>query len=156
LTVPPGPGVQPPFVAPPTDGARQRRGWAIGLTIAAALLCCVGGLGGLGGLVVLGGQAIVGETRTAVTRYLTAVEKNDYAAAYRMLCDTERQRQTQDEFAGEQSRRPLTSFTVEEPVIADDIEVPASLTYGDGQVDHVRFLLAQNQSGQFEVCGTTG
>src|SRR4051794_33676404 len=75
---PPGPGVQPPFVAPPTDGARQRRWLAIGLTIATALLCCVGGLGGLGGLVVLGGQAIVGETKTTVSRYLTAIEKAEY------------------------------------------------------------------------------
>ena len=47
---PRGPGVQAPFVAPPTDGRRRRRWWAIGLTAGAVVLCCAGSVAGLGGL----------------------------------------------------------------------------------------------------------
>src|SRR5215470_1555921 len=96
---PPGPGVQPPFVAPPTDGARQRRWLAIGLAAASALLCCVGGLFGLGGVVVLGGRAVIDEAKLAVTNYLTAVERQNYAGAYRLLCDQIQARTTETEFA---------------------------------------------------------
>jgi hypothetical protein len=152
---PPGPGVQPPFVAPPTDGTVQRRWVGVGLAAAAALLCCVGALVGVGSLVVFGGQAIVDETRAAVTNYLTAIQREQYADAYRLLCDEQRARTTETNFARSFATAPrIVSFTVGKPVIAADIEVPANLTYDNFTTVSVTYLLVQDTStGDFKVCG---
>jgi hypothetical protein len=148
--------VQPPFVAPPTDGARKRRWIAIGLAGAAALVCCVGGIGGLGGLVVFGSQMVLDQARGAVTDYLTAVSEEEYARAYGMLCEAEQAAQDRDEFAELQRRRGLDSFTVLEPVLSEDIVVPADLVYDDGGRTRVRYLMVQDTStGDMEVCGLT-
>ncbi len=155
---PPGPGVQPPFVAPPTDGTRQRRWLAVGLAAAAALLCCVGGLGGLAGIVVLGGRAIVDEARTAVTNYVGALQRKDYPAAYKLLCDAEQSRVNPEQFARSFDSSPaILSFVVDQPVIENDVEVPATLHYDNGATRRLSYLLEQDTStGQFEVCGSRG
>jgi hypothetical protein len=153
---PPGPGVQPPFVAPPTDGVRRRRWIAIGLAGAAALLCCVGGLGGLGGLVVFGSRMVLDQARIAVTDYLTAVQEEEYGRAYGLLCEAEQASQDRDEFISAQQRRGITSFTVFDAVLSEEIVVPVDLTYDDGGSGRVRYLMAQDTStGDMEVCGLT-
>jgi hypothetical protein len=155
LAPPPGPGVQPPFVAPPTDGARQRRWLAWGLASGAALLLCVGGLLGLGGLVVFGTQMIVDQSRAAVTEHLTAVQNGEYEAAYDRLCDSTRSRVSKDAYRRSLEAEPgITSFTVNDPIITDQIIVPTEVSYEDGTAATVRFLLEQDTStGEFEVCG---
>lgn len=153
---PPGPGVQAPFITPPTDGARQRRfltGW---LTAAAAVVCCGGALFGLGGLVVLGDRMIVESTQVAVRDYLTAVQAKDYSKAYSQLCDSEQQRVDEELYAFNTSREPqISSFVVGEPALAgQDIRVPATLRYVDGRSEAVTYLLDQDEkTGGFEVCG---
>jgi len=152
---PAGPGVQPPFVAPPTDGARRRRWLALGLAGAAALVCCVGGLSGAGGLLVLGNQMVLEEAKGVVTNYLTAVRDKEYAEAYSLLCDSELASIDETEFVDMIQRSPaLRSFTVGEPVVAEELTVPATLRYTDGRSEAVRYLLDQDTStGAFEVCG---
>src|SRR5262245_28432235 len=66
---PPGPGVQPPFAAPPTDGDRTRVWVGLGVGAAALVLCCLGGLAGLAGLIYTGTQAIDEQSRVTVDRY---------------------------------------------------------------------------------------
>ena len=155
---PPGPGVQPPFVAPPTDGSRRRRGIALGLAGAAVLVLCVGGLLGLGGLVVFGSQMIVDQSRAAVTDHLTAVRDGDLEVAYERLCDRQREEISEEEFRRTlEDAPPIETFTVGEPVISDRIVVPATLNYANGTTETVDYLLEQDTStAEFEVCGTEG
>jgi len=155
---PPGPGVQPPFVAPPTDGARQRRWLAVGLSVAAALILCVGGLFGLGGLFVFGSQMILDQARTAVTDYLTAVQKEEYGEAYAQLCDSRRASVDETQFRRTFANKPgITSFTVGDPILTSTMVVPAALRFDNGTSDSVRYLLEQDTStGEFEVCGEEG
>lgn len=152
---PPGPGVQPPFVAPPTDGARQRRTLALVLAGIAVLVVCSGGLLGMGGLVVFGTQMIVDQSRSAVTDHLNAVQSGDFKAAYDGLCDSTRSRITESAYRRSLEDQPrITSFTVRDPVITDEIVVPATVRYADGTSRSIRFLLEQDTAtGDFEVCG---
>jgi hypothetical protein len=157
VPVPPGPGVQPPFVAPPTDGTRRRRWWALGLAGAAVVVLCAGGVFGFGALVVFGSQMIVDQSEAAARNYLTAVQAERYEEAYALLCEREQARyDDEDDFADAQRTRPrLRSFTVLAPLIQEeDIVVPADLFYDDGSSDRQRFLIEQDtQTTDFEVCG---
>jgi hypothetical protein len=157
---PPGPGVQAPFVAPPTDGARQRRGWAVGLTIGTVLVCCVGSLVGSGGLLVLGSRMVIDSTKVAVTRYLESVRVADYEAAYGQLCQAEQRRRSKAEFTQDVRDEPrIASFQVDEPVIdnSERIEVPATLRYVSGATEGFVFYVVQDAStAEFEVCGRSG
>jgi len=155
---PPGPGVQPPFVSPPTDGARQRRWLALGLAGAAALVCCVGGLFGAGGLLVLGNKMILDEAQGTVTSYLSAVRDKDYAGAYALVCDTERASIDESEFVDMFERGPtLRSFSVGPAVLTEELVVPATLDFADGRSLSLEFLMSQDSStGAFEVCGQRG
>lgn len=155
---PPGPGVQPPFAAPPTDGTRQRRWLAVGLAGGAALVLCVGGLVGLGGVVVLSTQVIRDESVTAVTEFLTAIQDERYGEAYDQLCESAQDQTTRGTFIREQSRGPgITRFTVGEAQLADAIRVPATINYDDQTVSSVHFVMEQDaQTGAVEVCGEEG
>jgi hypothetical protein len=151
--------VQPPFVSPPTDGARRRRWLAIGLAGAAVLVCCVGGLSGAGGLLVLGNKMILDEAQGTVTSYLTAVVEKDYAGAYALVCDSERASINESEFVDMFERGPaLRSFTVGQAILGEtELVVPADLTFADGRSLSLDYLMSQDQStGAFEVCGERG
>jgi hypothetical protein len=149
--------VQPPFVAPPSDGARRRRWIALAWSGAVALVLCIGGVLGVGALAVFGSQMIVDQSTAAVRDYLTAVRDRDYAKAYSMLCTTEQHRISERQFATEQRQKTFADFTVGKPDLNQQtIVVPAVLYYSDGSAT-VRYQVAQNQStGEFEVCGTGG
>ena len=153
---PPGPGVQPPFVAPPTDGVRKRRWIALGLLAGALVLCCVGAVAGVTSLAVLGNRVIVTQEKAAVTRYLTALQKQDYPAAYKLLCDKLRAGQTLEAFEDEQSALSrISSFEVGEPT-RNSFEVPAVVHYADGSTVDYTFTLKQNpKTAEFFVCGVT-
>jgi hypothetical protein len=155
---PPGPGVQPPFVAPPTDGTRQRRWIAFGIAAGLALLCCVGGLIGLGGLAVLGTQVILNDAKNVVSDYLTAIQEHEYDRAYDLLCPRQRAQTSESEFAESfAEEKEISSFEVGDPDAADIVIVPATLHYVDGSDRDVRFRLDQDSStGEFRVCGLEG
>jgi len=155
---PPGPGVQPPFVAPPTDGRRQRRWIAFGIAAGLALVCCVGGLIGLGGLAVLGTQVILNDAKNVVTEYLTAIQDGEYDRAYELVCARQRAETTAEEFAESfAGEKEIESFEVGEPDAQNVVTVPATLHYVDGSDRDVRFRLDQDSStGEFRVCGLDG
>jgi hypothetical protein len=151
---PPGPGVAPPFIAPPTDGARQRRWVAVVLAGVAALVCCAGGIFGVGALVVFGTQATVDATRTTVRKYLTAIEEHDYDKAYQLLCPSRRQQVSEPEFIDTARLMNFVSFDVGQPELGTPIIVPATLHYPGGRDEAYRFLLEQDTStADYTVCG---
>lgn len=155
---PVGPGVQPPFAAPPTDGTRQRRWIAFGLSIGAVMLVCVGGLLGVGGLVVLGVQVIREEAVSTVNSYLAAIQDEKYDDAYDRLCDAAQSRTSRAQFSRAQAQLPrISSFSVGQAELADKILVPATIRYNDRTIRTVRFVMEQDQStGAIEVCGEQG
>jgi hypothetical protein len=154
---PPGPGVTPPFAAPPIEG-RSARIW-IGLGVAglAVLLCCGGGTAAVIGLVVTGSEALNEQARTVVGDYLDAVTEEEYSDAYRLLCDDAQDDESQEEFAERVSQEPdIESYTLHDLQL-NEFTLAAEVRYAGGVVDSVRFLLAQDQrTGELEVCGIDG
>lgn len=152
---PPGPGVQPPFVAPPTDGTRRRRGWAIGLSIGAVVAVCALGAAALVGLGLLAAQVVADEAKAAVVSYLSALRDEDYETAYDLLCDDLQASTSQRQFENERRDGPaVVGFEVDDAEIAQQLEVPAQLSYENGARDSVRFIVEQDQAtGGFEICG---
>jgi hypothetical protein len=149
--------VQPPFVAPPTDGALRRRGQTIALIIAVVFVCCVGSAGGLGGLAFLSERAFVDESRGVVTKYLNAIQHKDYKTAYSLVCKQIRTHTTEPEFASSfDSEPPLVDFTVGDPEIQQNvIDVPVTVGTSDGRVANHSFIVTQDEeTGEFRVCGT--
>jgi hypothetical protein len=148
--------VQPPFVAPPTDGARRRRGWSISLTISALVLLCLGGIGGGVGVVVLANRAVHDEAVAAVDRYLSALRDQDYNKAYGLLCEPLQASITRERFAAIQQAQPrVTDFQVGEPEVAgQDLTVPATVQFSDGTQRSVRFAIFQDKNtGELQACG---
>jgi hypothetical protein len=147
--------VVPPFVAPPTDGTRQRRWLAVGLAGGATLVLCLGGLVGFGGLLVFGSQMVVEQSHTAVTGYLTAIKGRNYDAAYNKMCPAERNKISKSEFERNLGLQPdISSFAVAQPAVGDQIVVPATINYADGTAQTVQFVVEQDTStSDFEVCG---
>jgi len=151
---PPGPGVQPPFAAPPTEGDRRRLWLGLGAGGLALLLCCVGGLVGVGALLVTNVQAVNEQAQKTVTNYLQALRSEEYADAYDLLCDSAQRAESQDEFEQRVAREPrIAWFEVAEPQFVDQVIVPAEVRFADGDVDTLRFVLKQDRTGTFEVCG---
>jgi len=151
---PAGPGVRPPFVAPPTDGSRRRL-W-VGLSSAAVVLVLLCG-GGITGFVALARGTIhersVGATK-AVTTFLNELKQNDLVSAYRAQCQDLRQQYTFAQFSEVFADFNLSGFVVETPEIsADETIVPASLRFTDGDIENERFAVIVESDGVSRVCG---
>jgi hypothetical protein len=99
---------------------------------------------------------ILDEAKGVATEYLTAVRDGQYDKAYDLLCQSEQQHTTAEEFADSFRTVPaLTSFEVGEPVARDQIVVPATLHYRGGSEREVRLKLEQDdETASFKVCGT--
>jgi hypothetical protein len=147
--------VQPPFVAPPTDGTRRRRGWAIGLSIGAVVLACAIGVTTITGMGLLLVRVVQDQAKASVVDYLTALRDEDYGTAYGLLCPDLRRATSERQFEQEHRQGPaVVAFEVDDPVFAQEIEVPARIQYDDGAGESVRFVLEQDPStGGFEICG---
>ena len=145
----------PPFVAPPTDGRRQRRWLALGLAGGAALVLCVGGLFGLAALVVFGNQMVVEQSQSAVSNYLTAIKNQNYGQAYDQMCAAERNRISRTQFVSVFEAQPrIDSFRVAQPQINETFVVPATIVYADGSAQTIKYRVEQDAStSDFEVCG---
>jgi hypothetical protein len=147
--------VQPPFVAPPTDGTRQRRGWAIGLSIGAVAVVCALGVTAVIGIGVLLFQVVRDQAEATIGDYLTALRDREYDAAYELLCDDLQESTSLPEFVREIRDRPaVADFSVGEAVLDVEFEVPAQISYADGSRESVSFLMIQDPTtGGLEVCG---
>jgi hypothetical protein len=162
ITVPPppaGPGVQPPFVAPPTDGTRRRRWIGVSVAAGAVVLLCLGGAGAFAAVLGLGAKAVMDEARQSVTLYLNDLRDGQFGHAWSRLCPAQQQRISSAEFIQDEAAKPrIQRFELGQVSIGNDVLVPASLTRaGSSAAQHVTYVMAQNpQTGQLEVCGETG
>lgn len=154
---PPGPGVTPPFTAPPTD--RNRRGLWIGLGVGAlaVILCCVGGVFGFGLLAVNTSKQLETNATEVVRGYLDALEGRDYDKAYSYLCPTLTKRLSANEFAEQQQVRPRpVNYQLGKPEIGSTVVVPANVSYSDGTAALRRYTLTQEAgSTDLHICGST-
>jgi hypothetical protein len=150
---PQGPGVHPPFPAPPVEGKGKRIGIALGIAATVLVLVCGGGGIALVGLGASAQGAIDERAQAAVRDYLDALHDRNYDKAYDLLCE-----QTQEE----ESPAEFRSRIAQEPVIEKyrlgrfnlvQGTVPVDATYTDGQTGQLEALVAQDSStGEFEVC----
>ncbi|AGL15137.1 hypothetical protein L083_1627 [Actinoplanes sp. N902-109] len=150
---PRGPGVQPPFPAPPVEGRGRRRAMGLGVGIGAFLLVAGGGLAAVIGILSVGSKALDERADVAVTRYLDAVGDRRYDDAYDLLCQSARSRLSEAEFtrqvAGDE---PIAAYDVGELQLPG-LTVPVDVRYADGSSARLRAYLEQNTStGAFEVC----
>ncbi|MEU4382963.1 hypothetical protein AB0J85_28265 [Micromonospora echinofusca] len=153
---PAGPGVTPPFAAPPTEGRNTRLWLGLGAGALAVLLCCGGGGAAVVGLAVTGVQAVREQGRTVSTDYYQALVERKYGAAYDQLCDDAQRRESRREFERRVAAEPqIATFRVGD-VDAVALTVPVDVTYTGGQQDRQEVTLGQDQqTGGMEVCGVS-
>jgi hypothetical protein len=157
VTVPvaPGPGVIPPFAAPPNEGHGRRLGIGIAIGVTLFVLCCGGGIAGFGGLVLATEHERLGQARTVVTNYMNDWRRQDYAAAYQLLCSDQKDQQTVGEFASNLSTNVVVEFTVSDPTVDGNIiEVPVDVTFDDGSTGAPTFEVVVDSDQSTKICGT--
>jgi hypothetical protein len=164
---PPGPGVQPPFVAAPIEGRRARIGLLLGIAGGLLAACCVVGGVALGGLLVLSQQAANEQAQAAVEDYLAALMAQDWQGAYEQVCAADRLAESPDQFASRWSGEPaIQSYQVGDPrrdqrEQGDDpftsvLTVPVDVVYASGTGGALNVRVVQNpNTGQFQVCETS-
>ncbi|RZU52637.1 hypothetical protein EV385_4511 [Krasilnikovia cinnamomea] len=153
---PPGPGVYPPFPAPPVEGRGRRIGLGLGIGAVVLVLVCGGAFAAAVGLGAVMTRAINEQAHVVIGKYFDALEQGKYADAYGMQCESEKQRQTQAEFTAEQSTqdRIQSSDVGDVDLTAVQLTVPVDVTYTDGSTNRLEVYLDQNpDTGEFQVCG---
>jgi hypothetical protein len=153
---PPGPGVVPPFAAPPVEGRTSRIWVGLGVGGAIGLVCCGGGVAALIAFGFASQEAFDEQARVVVGDYLDAVRDREYGRAYGMLCEQEQDAESRAAFERRiAAEPPISSYQVGSLTFgASDITVPVDLTYAQGGSDTVRIVLVQDSgTGRFEVCG---
>lgn len=151
----PGPGVIPPFAAPPREGHGRRLG--IGITIGAVVfvLCCGGGVLGFGGLVVATTDSRLNQAQKVVTSYMNDWRKQDYSAAYQLLCSDQQDQVTVSEFASNLDSNVVVEFTVAKPAVRNSvIDVPVGVTFDDGSTADPIFEVVVDSDQSTKICGT--
>jgi hypothetical protein len=152
---PQGPGVVPPFPAPPTEGRRLRIGLGLGIGALVLLLVCGGGVAALVGLSTVTSRALNEQADVVIGAYIDDVRAKRYAEAYESLCSETRATTTQAQFTSQVADdEPIRDYDVGDlPFTSVDLAVPVTVTYENGDTDVLRAYLGQNQqTGQFQVC----
>jgi hypothetical protein len=150
---PQGPGVQPPFPAPPVEGRGRRIGLGLAIGAGVLVLICGGGVAALFGVLASGQGALQERADVAISTYLDAVHDKKYEQAYELLCE----RAQRDETAGEFRERVaaeeiFASYKIGKLDVVT-MSVPVNGTYADGDVVQARAYLGQDpDTGDFEVC----
>jgi hypothetical protein len=153
---PQGPGVFPPFPAPPVEGKGLRIGLGLGIGAAVLLLVCGGGIAAVIGVGATWTSSLNEHAHVVIGDYFDALEAKKYDDAYDMLCQSEKDRQTQAEFvSSEEAADPIESHEVGDlDLAAVDLTVPVQVTYTDGQTGTLEVYLEQSpDTGEFQVCG---
>jgi hypothetical protein len=150
---PQGPGVYPPFPAPPVEGRGRRRALGIWLGIGAFLLVAGGGLAAVIGIVSVGSKALDERADAAVSSYLDAVGDRRYDDAYDMLCESARSSESKSAFTERVSgEEPISRYDVG-TLDLRTLTVPVDVRYASGSGAQLQAYLEQNTStGAFEVC----
>jgi hypothetical protein len=152
----PGPGVTPPFPAPPTEGRTARIWWGLGGGALALVLCCGGGVAAVVGLAALSERAFNEQAAAVIGEYLDAIREKEYDDAYRLVCDEVQDRETPSEFADRLGTlERIKSYEVGEiSIVSSDTAVPVEVVYDTGRTGTLRIRLSQDgTTGEFEVCG---
>ena len=152
---PQGPGVVPPFPAPPTEGRRLRIGWGLGIGAAVLLLICGGGVAALIGLGTVMNRALNEQAEVVIGDYIDDVNAKRYAEAYASLCAQTRTSLSQAQFTSQvAAEKQIRAYEVGTLDLTDvDLAVPVDVTYADGATGRLQAYLGQNQeTGQFQVC----
>jgi hypothetical protein len=154
--VPAGPGVVPPFPAPPVEGRTARVWLGLGVGALVAVLVCGGGLAAVAGLLLTSTKALNEEVSVVVGDYFAALRDRRYDQAYKLLCDSEQAAQSPSEFADKQAAQEhIRSYRVGTLSLGDaDTVVPVVVVHDDGSQATVQVHLDQDRdTGEFEVCG---
>ena len=150
---PQGPGVYPPFPAPPVEGKGKRIGWGIGIALGVVVLVCGGGTAALVGVVVSTSGALQERAEATVGDYLDALADQRYDAAYKLLCDEAQQQESPADFRARVSREEtITDYTFGDLNFVT-LALPVEATYGSGDTAELEAELGQDtDTGEFEVC----
>lgn len=153
--VPAGPGVRPPFAAPPTEGRTIRLWLGLGVAALAVLLCCGGGSVAVVGFGIAATEAINEQAQVVVGDYFEALRDEEYDAAYALLCEQARARESPAAFERRVAGEPqVDSYQVGELTIGGvDLVVPVEVSYAGGAQRSLRAELAQDpQTAALRVC----
>jgi len=150
---PQGPGVYPPFPAPPVEGRGRRIGWGIGIAAGVAVLVCGGGTAALVGIGISATASLQEHAQAAVGDYLDALRDKRYDAAYGMLCDDAQDDESPAEFrsrvAGED---PITRWTFGD-LDFTSLTLPVDVIYTGGGTGELDASLKQDTgTGELELC----
>jgi hypothetical protein len=150
---PQGPGVYPPFPAPPVEGRGKRIGWGIGVAVGVAVLVCGGGTAALVGIGISASGSLQERAQAAVGDYLDAVKAKRYDEAYGLLCDDAQDDESPAEFrsrvAGEEA---ITRWTFGD-LDFTSLTLPVDVTYSGGAAAELEAYLKQDTgTGDLEVC----
>jgi hypothetical protein len=150
---PQGPGVHPPFPAPPVEGRGKRIGMGLGIAAGVLVLVCGGGGAALIGLSVSMSSALQERAYAAVRGYLDALHTGNVEKAYQLLCDSAQQDETPAEFRERiAAAQPIEQYHLGSFDLVS-LSVPVSATYADGDTADLEAYLAQDDdTGAFEVC----
>ncbi|MFF5292858.1 Rv0361 family membrane protein [Paractinoplanes globisporus] len=150
---PQGPGVQPPFPAPPVEGRGKRTGWAVGISIGVVVLFCGIGATAVIGIGATANGAYQERARAAVSSYLNALRDKKYDEAYNLLCDDAQTDESPAEFRARVSIEPtIEAYRIGKLDLLTGT-VPVDATYGDGSSAEVEaYLGVDSETGAFEVC----
>ena len=148
---PRGPGVAPPFAAPPTD--RDNKSLWIGLSVGALLLvlCCAGGIGGIVLLNANGGLAQA-QASQLVAAYLDAVMEEDYGGAYDLLCEEQTSQTNRTEFRRLVSRNPIESYEIGDVTVQGREFLVTAQVKATGRAAETRGYRVVQESTEFKVC----
>jgi hypothetical protein len=152
---PQGPGVVPPFPAPPTEGRRFRIGLGLGIGAIVALLVCGGGVVALIGFSTVAGRAFNEQATVVISAYIDDLKARRWAEAYDSLCAETRATTSLAEFTAQAADdEPIRDYTVGDlPLTSVDFAVPVDVTYQNGDTARLRAYLGQSrETGEFQVC----
>jgi len=150
---PQGPGVRPPFPAPPVEGKGRRIAWGLGIGAGVLLLVCGGGVAALIGLSTSMSSAFNEQAHVVVGDYLEALHDRKFDQAYGMLCAQAKTDETPEEYRGRISEMdPIDSYRMGELDLVR-LYMPVDVTYSGGDTAQLKAYLGQNRdTGEFEVC----
>lgn len=151
---PAGPGVAPPFPAPPVEGRTFRLWLGLGVAALAVVLCCGGGAFAFAGLLVTSAQAMNEQAQAVVGDYFEAVRDRQYGKAYQLLCDDARRRESPAEFEQRVAAGPdISAYRVGDVALTNEITVPVEVTYTSGRRDDLRVSLVQDpDTAALRIC----
>jgi hypothetical protein len=150
---PQGPGVHPPFPAPPVEGRGKRVGWTIGISIGVVLVVCGLGSAALIGALVASQGSSQEHAHAVVSSYLNALRAGKYDDAYNLLCDDAQQSESPGEFRARERTEPV----IERYSLGDldliNAAVPVHATYDDGGTAELEaYLAVDRKTRDYEVC----